>query len=593
MKKMKKRALALLLVLAMVVSCFAACSGETNSSSTNSTSGADSETDTTQTAAGPDDTTEHEEFTVYYNYPAWNYVWGEDEYSQYLSEKFNVDLTWFAGENDPDAKLNLMISSGDIPDAIITERGAIHNKLVDAGVLVDLETLMYDGCSFAEDIPENVREMLKVDGKLYAIPSWARSNATGGNVQWMLSSQIYEKVGAENVDLTTLEGLHDYAMAVKEGNYTSYNGASVYPFLCANSPDGYQIYWPMFRALGGRELLLNYWTQEDGVIQFGPDNEKFVEALRIANTWFNDGLISQEIFTDSAEQTIEKLTNGRGALIWYDYAAADQNGYRNTMRQQSGGEEEWLILGYDIGEKDKQFPGAEGTAVTYGDGKPGVGWNINCITTSCSNPQRLFDLFTYMLTPEATLMMMYGPVGGSMLEGIDDSGDLPLPILKKDISEFTQEEKDAAGSWRWTQPAQSDYTDGIKFAMNDQLPEDKQDWVITRQTHLSTYDPENPVVGQMFVTDQLTGIDSVIDPQDDLGICLTSIQERCEEMLPKIIMAASEDEFNSLLKELSAFAKSNRIEEINEAFQAKFDANVEAQGFDAYSEEYDVYHLNK
>ena len=119
---MNKRLTALLLAALMILSCGTAFASE-----------------------GPDDTTNHEHFTVYYNYSAWNHVFGEDEYSAFLAEKFNVSMDWSAGENDPDAKLNLMMSSGDMPDMIITERGAVHNKVARAGMLVDLETLMYDG----------------------------------------------------------------------------------------------------------------------------------------------------------------------------------------------------------------------------------------------------------------------------------------------------------------------------------------------------------------------------------------------------------------------------------------------------------------
>ena len=81
----------------------------------------------------------------------------------------------------------------------------------------------------------------------------------------------------------------------------------------------------------------------------------------------------------------------------------------------------------------------------------------------------MFDVFTYMLTPEGSLFMQYGPIGGTMLEGVDESGALPMPILKKDIASFTSEESNAAGAWFWSQPAQSDYVDGIKFGLNDNL----------------------------------------------------------------------------------------------------------------------------
>ena len=544
-------------------------------------------------STGPDDTSTPEHFTIYYNYASWSHPWGEDEYSKFLSEKFNVTMDWIAGENDPDAKLNLMMSSGDMPDMIITERGAVDNKVARAGFLVDLETLMYDGCSFATDIPESVREMLKVDGKLYGIPNWARSGATGGNYQWMINSQIYNAIGAENIDLTTLEGLHDFALKVKEGNFTSYNGSSVYPFLCTNTDNGYYVYHPMYRALGGREMVDSYWTQDDAKIEFAVDNPKFVEALKIANTWFKEGLFSIEEFSDDQQQFLEKLTNGRGALVWYDYSQDNTNNFRRITLEQSGGEQDWLVVGYDIGDKDHQFPGAEGTTVTYGDAAGGIGWNVNCITTSCKNPQRLFDVITYMLTPEGSLFMQYGPVGGTMLESVDYSGNLPMPVLKKPVSDFTSDESNAAGAWFWSQPAQSDYVDGIKFGLNDLLPPEQQDWVVTRQAHLSSYDPNDLHIGQKFMTDQLTNITGEIDPQDDLGICVKSIEDRCREQLPKIIMAATEDEFNSLIADLSDFAKKNRVEEINTIWQAKFDSNVATQGYDAYTAEYDVYHLNK
>ena len=567
---MNKRWIALLVAAIMVICCVPALA-----------------------SSGPDDTSTHEHFTVYYNYSAWNHPFGEDEYSAFLSEKFNVSMDWSAGENDPDAKLNLMMSSGDMPDMVITERGAVHNKVARAGFLVDLETLMYDGCSFATDISASVREMLKVDGVLYGIPNWARTGATGGNYQWMFNSQIYEAIGPENIDLTTLEGLHDYCVAVRDGSFTSYNGASVYPFLFTNTDNGYYVWYPMFRALGGRDMLDTYWTQEDGVIQLGVDNEKFVEALRIANTWFNEGLFSIEEFSDDQQQFLEKLTNGRGALVWYDFSQDTGNNFRRITLAQSGGEQDWLVLGYDIGEKDQQFPGAEGTELTYGDSTGGIGWNVNCITTACKNPQRMFDVFTYMLTPEGSLFMQYGPVGGTMLESVDYSGSLPMPVLKKPVSDFTSEESNAAGAWFWSQPAQSDYVDGIKFGLNDMLPPEQQEWVVTRQAHLCSYNLDDLHVGQKFLTDQLTGITGEIDPQDDLGICVKAIEDRCREQLPKIVMAATEEEFNSLVADLSAFAQSNRIDEINAIWQARFDLNVATQGYDAYSAEYDVYHLNK
>lgn len=597
---MKKRVIALLLALVMVVGCLAAC-GDNNSSSTpnsaastpadNSTPADSSTPEANNTgASGPDDTAEHYDFDVYYNYASWSRIWGEDEYSKFLSDKFNVGMTWSCGENDPDGKLNLMMSSGDMPDMIITDRGAIHNKVARAGMLVDLETLMYDGCSFAEDIPESVRNMLKVDGKLYGIPNWARSGATGGNYQWMVNKAVYEELGSPS--LKTFEDLHAFAKAAKDAGLTSYNGQEIIPFY-TQTDNGYEVYRSFYRSLGMPNTVDNlaYYTEEDGKIDFCLNSENFVKALSMANDWYAEGLFPAEVFTDSADQLVEKVTNGRPALLWYDYSQDNTNNFRRITREQSGDATDWLVIGYDVEAGGMQFPGAEGVEVTYGDQAGGVGWNVNCITTAAENPQRIFDVFTYMLTPEGSLYMQYGPEGGTMLESVDTSGDLPMPVLKKPVSDFTSDETNAAGAWFWAQPAQSDYVDGIKFALNDQMPEDQQDWVVTRQAHLSSYTPDDPKIGQKFMTDQCTGVNAVIDPQEDLGINVKAIEDECKAQIPQIIMASSKDEFNKKIEDLKALAQSNNVDQIIEKYQAKYDENVQTQGYDAYDPDYDVYKL--
>ena len=154
-----KRILALLLALCLIVTAFAACGNSEDGSSATSgggtsetTSGGD-DAEPTDVSTGPDDTSELYEFTVYYNYTGWSKVWGEDATSQYISDKFNIDIDWTAPDSDPMAKLNLMVSSNDLPEVIVMDRGPDLNKIAAGGYLVDLEPLMYEGCSFAEDIP--------------------------------------------------------------------------------------------------------------------------------------------------------------------------------------------------------------------------------------------------------------------------------------------------------------------------------------------------------------------------------------------------------------------------------------------------------
>ncbi|MDD2214215.1 MAG: hypothetical protein PHR21_06730 [Oscillospiraceae bacterium] len=589
MKKRAKQVLTLLTASAVMASLLAGCSG--NSSGTTaaggSSSAGDSGTDSQTTAAGPDDTSERYSFTVYYNYTGWSKTWGQDAASQYMSEKFNVDVNWTAPDSDPMAKLNIMVSSDDLPEVIVMDRGPDLNKIARGGYLQDLSQYMYEGSTYMEDVPDATRELLKIDGVLYSIPNWARKAATGGNYQWIVNTSTYEAVGSPKLE--TLEDLHQYALKVKEANLTSYSGQSVLPFWCTNTDNAYYAWWPFYRAMGGALPQDTYWTQDDGTFQYGLENEKVLAALKMANQWYNEGLFTAEVFTDSADQFLEKVTNARPALLWYDFSQDDTNNFRRIVREKTNAETSYEVLGSENMLPDNpMFPAADGVDVVYGDEGGTVGWNVNCITTKAENPQRIYDLFTWMLTKDGSINMMYGPEGG-LWEGKDENGN---PILKKAQSEFTSAELDAAGAWFWAQPAQADNVDLTKYAVNEKESAETKNWVVDIQANLCTYNEENPRMGQKFISDENTGLTDVIDPQSDLGVSRQTILDQSKAQYPKIIMAESEDEFNKLVSDLLAFAKSNNVDEITAAYQKKHDENVQIQGYSAYDPDYDVYKLN-
>lgn len=614
---MKKRVLALLLAGVMLVSTMAACGGGSDSDTSSTTSivvptvpsassaaesDTESEVETEPTGTSefaqqtglvyggaPADTSEHYDFDYYYNFSSWTHTWGDDEFSAYMAEKFNITVNMFAGENDPDGKLNIMMASNDMPDVIYMNAGQLHDKIARQGYFVDLSTLMYDGCYYEEAVAPGTANMVKVDGVLYDFMNWTRKGATGGNYQWLVNSAIYEELGSPSLD--TFEDLHDYLLAVKEQGITSYNGQSVSPFY-TGTDNGYYVWLPIFRALGMESMTNTYWVSEDGQISHMINNETAIEGLSIANDWFSEGLFDATVFTDSTEQLVEKLSNGRAALAFYDFSQDNSNNFRRLTLESSGGECDWDVLGYHIKTNGFMFPAVEGVDVVYGDATGGNG-TPTCITTAAEQPQRIFDWLDWIASPEGSLMMQYGPVGGTMLESIDYSGDMPAPVLKKDVSEFTSEETDAAGAWFWTTYCNADYVDEIKYGLNRQLPEEGRDYTVSVQDELCTYNAENPTIGQKFFTNQYVNLQASIDSQTETGIALTAIQDECKAKIPQIIMASSKDEFNALVADLQAYVAEHAGAEIDEIMQNQYEANIAAQGYDAFSDEYDVYKLNK
>lgn len=600
---MKRRALALMLALALIMGIFAACgsdpsgsgSGGGNSSQTEggNESGGSDETEPSEVSAGPDDTSERYSFSVYYNYTGWTKKWGVDAASKYMSDLFNIDVNWYCPDSDPDAKLNLMVSSNDLPDAIVMDRGPNLNKIAE-DYLQPLEQFCYPGNLYEENVAEDARKFIQINGKDYGIPNWAHKEATGGNNYWMINTAAYEAAGSP--DIKTFDDMHDYLLKVKELNLKTYSGQDVLPFWCTNTDNGYYIYWPIYISRGMPNLVDNYYVQENGKIQYCLESSEFIEALKTANQWFNEGLFTADAFTDNGDQFLEKVTNGRPALLWYDFSQDDSNNFRRTVREQTQSKTSYEVLGYNILPETQLYPPIEEGMVTYGAEETSPGWNVNVITKKAERPQRIFDLFSWMLTKDGSINQMYGPEGG-LWEGKDDDGN---PILKKPQSQFTANELDQAGAWFWTQPADAYNIDSTKFAVNDKEEPENKNWVVDLQGHMSSYGFEDPEkypdgvrVGQKFLTNENVGLTDTVDPQSDLGVSRQTIIDYSKAQLPKIIMAKDEAEFNSLVEDLLGYVKAQNVDGICASYQEKHDANVELQGFSAYDPEHDIYKLKK
>lgn len=555
-------------------------SSKTESSAAESTSGGDDSSATTG-SSGPDDTTEPYEFDAYYSYQGSVKPWGEDAASKYMNEKFNIKVNYSCPEADADSKLNLMISSDDLPDVIILDRNANWLKLINLGKLVDINTLKYEGCSFDEDILESTQKLLSVNGGLYGIPNWARKGATGGNMSWMVNHDVYEQLGSP--ELKTLEDLHQFMLDAKEKGVKTSDDQSIFPWLPRQDDNGFYTVSAIYRSYGNPNLIDTYWSQADNDVKLAVYDDNYVAALKIANQWYKEGLFPETTYTDSNDQFVEKLSNGRAAITYYDFSQDDTNHFRTLLQEKDGNT--YDLLGWEL--KDSPiYPAAEGVDWVYGEEGGTVGWNVNCITTKAENPQRIFDLYSWMLTKDGSINMMYGPEGG-LWEGKDDEGN---PLLKKPEEELTSDEKNAAGCWFWSQPAHSDNVDLTKYAVNEQQPEASRSWVISIQDHVFTpEDSIHPAIpGQKFLTDESTGLSLEIDPTEDLGMARQAITDECKMRIPQIIMASDDATFDKLVQDLKDFAESNQVHDIEKIYTDKRASNIELQGYTAYQDYYDA-----
>ena len=61
----------------------------------------------------------------------------------------------------------------------------------------------------------------------------------------------------------------------------------MYPFWTTNTDNGYYVWWPFYRSLGGRLPLDSYFSQDDGVIQYGLER-----MLMVCVPYFTCGIMN-------------------------------------------------------------------------------------------------------------------------------------------------------------------------------------------------------------------------------------------------------------------------------------------------------------
>ncbi len=503
-------------------------------------------------------------FSLYYNYDWWTiHPWGEDATSKYWQEKFNINIDQSKPDADADARLNLMISSGDLPDVIQMDRGPVHKRMAEMGLFVDLAPLQAANPSFDNDILASTQELLKINDVLYSVPHWARKGPSGGNDMWMYDKRLYEAVGSP--DLSTFEGLYAFAKAVKDNVPATEEGASVIPFATQNNADAFdKITTAFYRSMGGPNKAADYTARIDGKIQSVLRDPVFKKAAMEANKWYREGLIPETQFSDITDQLIEKFVQGRTALLYYDHSQESINHFRSLLRDTRPGDDFVQIL-------DPVYPPSEGVTKVFADEKQTVGWNVLCITKNAKDPQRIFDLFSYMLTKQGSIEMMYGPQGAGWWDELDADGN---PVLLHAESELSTDEKNKIGSWMWSFCSHSDNVDTTKFAVNGMQPPEKQDWVITTQANVLT-----PI---MFVTDEYVGLNTEVDQLSDVGINRKLCEDQYKAEMPKIIMAQTAEEAEALFDALLQFYNDNGFAEVEAAYDARHQEIVAIQGGSLY-----------
>ena len=419
--KNAKKLVALLLVLAMVLS-LAACGNGGNSSTSSETSTSSAAEDSSAAEEGEtgDDgeTAEPGEFqlpivdeptTLSYfvaddsNCAIMTTDWNDNEFYQEMERRTGVHLEMeMVSSADYQTNFNLMIASGTLADLIYV--GASYyaegvDAAIDDGYFLDLTDLVDEYMPNYQKVRTSdiQYELLSTtdSGRLGAVYELRQSKQGPWLGLWIRQDWL-DDLGLDTP--VTFDDYHEVLTAFKNEK-----GATAPLILNFSGSDG------EFGTMSGGLNVLNSWQlDETGKVNFGPYMDAWKEYVTIMNQWYNEGLIDPDFMaTDERTADMAKVVTGASGLFAalytmpsvYEAASEDSNMNLAPVNPpvKNEGDEIHIRL------RD-----------SYTSGN-------TAISADCENPEVAMRWLDYLFTEEGALLANYG-IEGDTFE-FDENGD--------------------------------------------------------------------------------------------------------------------------------------------------------------------------
>ncbi|MCL2362381.1 MAG: extracellular solute-binding protein [Defluviitaleaceae bacterium] len=459
-------------------------------------------------------------FVMYMNYEWFDVspVWGEDETSAYLMERFNISLELQRPDTDPDIQMNLLIAAGDLPDAMMLDRGSHYFTMAQTGMLYALDDLINAGSNYQRLLSQDVRNSAKINDVTYGILNWPTDETSPtGNNGFTLNTRIYEMLGSPSI--TNLDELYAYLLMVQE-QVPTLDGAPIIP-INVTFDDIYSLHGGYRGLYSGFGLF----RTDDGLSLVYHD-PIFVEAAHFMNRLFNEDLLTRDIFIQTNDQFLERLATGRVAAFMGNMA-----GHIAPSRirlQEIDPLSDFTII---------SPPGAPGRDI-FLDYFHTIGWNVLVINDETQKPDRIFELFDFLFSEEGTVVMYHGP-RGHIWEETDAYG---FPYLTIDVNDLSEQERGNLGLFVWSFPGNSIVANTMGKVMNERMPREEWDWGTAYQ-HDIIWPHSMPFTEFFPIVNDIT----LNDPDDPLSITRGRWQSFNDELIPRLVMAGSPEELDGIL----------------------------------------------
>lgn len=462
---------------------------------------------------------------------------GKDVTTKKIKEDLNINVKFVTGD---DAKLNALISSGDLPDIVtlMEKDSPAGNKADKWAYPLDDLAKKYDPY-FNSVVTEDTFKWFELkDGKTYGYPNFSNTqkdydnNVFPANDAFVIRQDVYEKLGKPSI--STPEDFQKVMNDIKK----EYRKLVPFGFPPVKEDGG-----PFERIL--QDFIGVPLETKNGEFNERSLDPEYKEWLQAINKVYQDGNITDDSFTDDGNSYKEKLKNG-------DYAIVFANGFNGSVGEfqdfKNKGESEYMAIDGPKSTSDRKIM-LNQTGIS--------GWLVNYVSKNAKDPAKAIQLFTYLISEEGQILTKFG-VEGETFKYNDDKKVEILPAVKELEKSNPEEYRNKYG------------LTAFNFFNNDRMNLLKQ--------------PEDSAVTQMqewgkgklvphFIIENTTSEAGSKEARSELAI-----KTKYDTAVISLIRSKTDKDFEKTYKEYVDFTEKNNIKDVNKAKTEIMKQNKEKLG---------------
>ena len=451
----------------------------------------------------------------YVNFSWYNTKWGGNAVSRAVTEKTGVNINLISPDGSESETLDALIAGNKLPDLITLGWWEPQfSVIIDQKLVYPLNELAekYDPYFLEAADPDRLSWYTQPDGNVYCYPNssytvkdYENGRGAVSNQTFLVRKDIYEAIGSP--DMTTPEG---FANAVRAA-------AAAYPDVDGQPliPVGAHEFTPMgcdsFDKFLLNFLAVPYEKNEKFYDRYtDPEYKRWLSMFRELG---EEGLLSSDIFIDKRTQMDEKIKNGRYFCMIYQ-----RTDLADIERQIYDTDPDAVYIAVDGPRNESGAPHTlPGTGIN--------GWTVTLISKNCEYPDRAIKLMSYLMSEEGQKLIALGVEG----------------------EHYTMENGRAV----WTEETQK-LLGGDRLKYVETVGADNSYWMLQDNRIQDMWTPSGipPLVQMREWARPYTFYSGQYDVNFTPGTEAYAAYQRLAaihgEMLPKLLLAPSEEEFEKL-----------------------------------------------